>query len=305
MPHLEPWPGLPLEAWEPTYLTLHRWLQMAGKLKLALAPPENHWWHTTLRVGGRGLTTGAIPCPGHRQVEVTFDFVDHAVRFDCSDGNRTGFDLKPMTVADFWAAFRAELDTLGVTARIRPVPVEVSDTTPFDQDTKHADYDAAAVERMWQVLLQADRVFRHFRGRFVGKVSPVQFYWGSFDLACTRFNGERAPARPDADPVTAEAYSHAVISHGFWPGGDWPFGGRVASPIFYGYAVPKPDGLEAAAVKPAEAGWNTKLGEFTLEYDAVRAAGDPDAALLDFLQSTYAAAADSAGWDRASLERDA
>ena len=297
------WPGLALEDWEPTYLTLHRWTQMAGKLKLALAPPANHWWHTTLRVGGRGLTTGAMPCGGGRQVELTFDLAEHVLRFDCSDGRRLGIDLRPVSVADFWGEFQDKLKELDIKAHIWPVPVEVSDATPFPEDQHHHDYDPAAAERLFGLLLQVDRVFRTFRGDWLGKVSPVQFYWGSFDLAVTRFNGARAPPRDGADAVQREAYSHAVISHGFWPGGDWPFGGRVDEPIFYGYAVPTPDGLKRRSVEPAAAGWNDSLGEFTLPLSAVRQADDPDAALLSFLRTSYAAAADLAGWDRASLER--
>ena len=292
------WPALPLDEWEPTYLTLHRWLQMAGKLALALAPPTNHWWHAAMRVDGRGLSTAALPAGGGRSLTLTFDFRESVLRFDCSDGQRLGMDLTPRTVRAFYDEFRQTLGRLDVTATIWPVPVEVPDVTPFDEDELHRDYDPDAAGRLYRILLGFDRLFRVFRGRFVGKATPPLFWWGSFDLAVNRFNGEEAPARPGTDPVTAEAYSHKVISAGFWPGGTSATGVRHDRPTLYAYAAPTPDGFSGATVRPDAARWHEAMGEFVLDYDALRRSADPDAAALDFLQSTYAAAADLAGWDR-------
>jgi hypothetical protein len=289
------WPPLPLAEWEPTYLTLHRFAQVVGKIRLAHAPWLNHWWHAPLYVTSEGLTTGAMPW-GERHLTVTFDLVGHRLVLHASDRRAESFPLEPMTVADFYARVRGALAALGVEAQIWPVPVEVVDRTPFDEDRHHASYDRNPVERLHQILLSCSRVFGEHRGRFLGKSSPVHFFWGAFDLAVTRFSG-RANPTPPSDPVMREAYSHEVISHGFWPGGDWAGGDRVEEPIFYGYAVPEPPGFRAAPVSPPPARFSERLGEFVLPYEAVRQAEDPDATLLGFMESTYRAAALRAGWD--------
>jgi hypothetical protein len=296
------WPALPLAAWRDTYDTLHRWAQLVGKTRLALAPRENHWWHTTLYVTARGLTTSPIPY-GDRAFEVDFDFVDHNLIVRTGDGAARALALVPRSVADFYREYTRILDALGLRVRLWPVPVEVERAIPCDEDTVHASYDAEAAHRFWRALAQADRVLKAFRGRFLGKSSPVHFFWGSFDLACTRFSGRRAPEHPGGVPnvpdwVTREAYSHECISAGWWPGG-----GPVQEPAFYAYAYPEPKGLAEAPVRPAAARYHPGVREFLLPYDAVRAAERPDEALLEFLQSTYEAAADLAGWDRAALER--
>jgi hypothetical protein len=296
------WPALPLAAWRDTYDTLHRWAQLVGKTRLALAPMENHWWHTTLYVTARGLTTSPIPY-AHRAFEVTFDFVDHNLVVRTGDGATRALALVPRSVADFYREYTRILDALGLRVRIWPVPVEVERPIPCDEDNVHASYDAESAHRFWRALTQADRVLKAFRGRFLGKSSPVHFFWGSFDLACTRFSGRRAPEHPGGVPnvpdwVTREAYSHECISAGWWPGG-----GPVQEPSFYAYAYPEPKGLAEAPVRPAAATYHPGMREFLLPYDAVRTAERPDETLLDFLQSTYDAAADLAGWDRAALER--
>jgi len=294
------WPPLPLQAWEPTYLTLHRFTQVLGKLCLAFAPPQNHWWHTTLAVTSRGLATPALPA-GERTFGVTLDFCAHRLVVHCSDGRESGFELRPMTVADFYARALECLDGVGVRARLNPVPAEVSDTTPLDQDTHHASYDRDAVSRLHRILLQVDRVFRIHRGRFVGKSSPSHFFWGAFDLAVSRFCGRVNP-NPPQDPVMAQAYSHEVISHGFWPGGDWPGGARVPEAIFYAYVVPSADGLAGARIEPLAARFDPAMGEFVLPYEAVRMSADPQATLLAFMESTYLAAATLREWDVGQLE---
>ena len=298
MEHPE-WPALSLREWEPTYLTLHRWTQIVGKVRLAHARWLNHWWHSTLYVSPEGLTTSAMP-GDLRQFSVSFDFCAHRLVVSASDGRSDSFPLEPMTVADFYDRTMSLLDRLGLATRIWPVPVEVVDTTPFPDDRHHASYDRAQVERLHRILVAVDRVFATHRGRFLGKSSPVHFFWGAFDLAVSRYSGKGNPA-PPGDPVMGEAYSHEVISHGFWPGGDWPIGGRVEEAVFYAYAVPPPAGLENAAVQPAQAGYAASLGEFLLPYDAVRTADDPDTTLLSFMESTYRAAAERAGWNVEAL----
>ena len=301
--HPSPWPPLSLDAWEPTYLTLHRWTQVLGKVCLALAPPQNHWWHITFMVTSRGLEATAIP-HGGRSISITFDFCAHRLVLHSSDGRAGGFALEPMTVADFYRRTLDELRKLDVQVKLNPVPVEVVDRTPFDQDTVHASYDRDAVQRLHAILVASDRVFRIFRGRFLGKSSAPQFFWGAFDLAVGRFCGTENPA-PPPDPVMGEAYSHEVIAHGFWPGGDWPVGGRVPEAVYYAYVVPAVPELAQAGVMPAQAGFDTRLGEFLLPYEAVRTSADPEATLLEFMESTYRAAAERRHWDIARLERRA
>ncbi len=295
----ELWPALPLAAWQDTYETLHMWTQIVGKVRLALSPPLNHWWAVTLYVTPRGLTTSPIPY-GARTFEVTFDFLDHILWVRTSDGARRAMALYPRSVADFYREFMAILRALGIDVAINTLPQEVANPVPCDEDHEHASYDAAAATRCWRILAQSDRVLQQFRARFLGKCSPVHFFWGSFDLAVSRFSGRRAPARPGADRVTREAYSHEVSSCGFWPGTP---SGPIREPAYYAYIVPAPPGFAEAAVRPAAAAYNREMGEFILPYEAVRNAADPDAALLDFAQSTYEAGAQLAGWDRAALER--
>ena len=287
------WPALELADWEPTYQTLHRWTQVVGKVQLALAPHLNHWWHVTQRVTSRGLGTGLL-C-GEHDLTITFDFVDHRLVAETSDGRKDSFALQPMTVAAFHYLTSQMLDRLGVHVQMWPVPVEVKDTTPFPEDRHHASYDRAAVERLHHALLAVDHVFEVHRGRFLGKSSPPQFFWGAFDLAVTRFSGRRNPS-PPPDVIMGEAYSHEVISHGFWPGGDFLDKGRVEEPVFYAYAVPEPEGFRRAAVEPEAARYDEKFGEYMLPYDAVRSAKDPEATLLSFMETTYLAAARPAGW---------
>jgi hypothetical protein len=294
----EVWPELSLAAWQDTYATVHMWTQIVGKVRTALSAPTNHLWATAFYVTARGLTTSPIPY-GVRTFEVAFDFIDHTLIIETSDGDITTLGLFPRSVADFYHVFMGALHALDINVEIPPLPQEVSDPIRFDEDTVHASYDAEQVHRFWRILVQADRVFKVFRARFIGKCSPVHFFWGSFDLAVTRFSGRRAPERPQADRITREAYSHEVISCGFWPG----LAGQEAA--FYVYAVPEPEGLKTATIRPASARYDATFGEFLLDYKDVRTADDPDALLLDFLQSTYEAAADRAGWDRAELERPA
>jgi hypothetical protein len=296
-PHFDVWPNLPLDAWRDTYATLHMWTQIVGKLRMALSPPVNHWWHTTLYVTTRGLTTGPIPSSA-RTFDISFDFVDHNVLIRTSDGRRKALGLFPRSVAEFYHELLGSVHALGIEVAINPLPQEVPDPIPCDEDTVHCSYDAEYAHRFWRILVQADRVFKQFRAHFMGKCSPVQFFWGSFDLAVTRFSGRRAPERPGADQITREAYSHEVISCGFWPGS-----GAVQEAAFYAYAAPAPPGLDQAVIGPATAWYSPELGEFLLRYEDVRSAADPAGALLDFLQSTYEAAANLAGWDRAALDR--
>jgi hypothetical protein len=296
------WPALPLAGWRDTYATLHMWTQIVGKTRLALAPMENHWWQVPLYVTPRGLSTSAMPS-GNRTLAVEFDFIDHVLSFASSDGATAALPLVPRSVAEFYAAFMATLRSLGFAAAIRPVPVEIEVAIPFADDREHASYDADAAHRCWQILVQSDRVLKRFRGRFLGKASPVHFFWGSFDLAATRFSGRPAPRHPGGAPhcpdyVMVEAYSHECASCGFWPGG-----GAIAEPAFYAYAYPEPAGYGERQVRPDAAHYSAAAREFILPYDALRRAADPDDALLQFLQSTYEAAADLARWDRAALDR--
>jgi hypothetical protein len=295
----EVWPSLPLAAWQDTYQTLHMWTQIVGKVRLALSPPLNHWWATALYVTPRGLTTSAIPY-GTRTFDVAFDFLDHTLWVQSSDGGRRAMGLYPRSVADFYREFMALLRALGLDVTINPLPQEVANPIRCDEDEEHASYDPTYATRWWRILVQSERVLQQFRARFLGKCSPVHFFWGAFDLAVTRFSGRRAPERPGADRVQREAYSHEVSSCGFWPG---TVGGAVQEPAYYAYMVPEPAGFATAAVQPAAAAYSRELGEFILPYEAVRTAADPDAVLLDFAQSTYEAGASLAGWDRAALER--
>jgi hypothetical protein len=300
------WPPLALGDWRDTYATLHRWTQIVGKTRLALAPMQNHWWQAALYLTARGLGTSPIPYR-ERSFEVELDFLDHALVVRTSDGGTRTLPLAPRSVADFYREYVALLRALDIEPRIYPVPRELPDATPFVEDHAHASYDADAAHRCWRVLAQADRVLKEFRGRFLGKSSPSHFWWGAFDLACTRFSGRRAPPHPGGIPncpdyVTREAYSHECISAGWWPGTP---GSPVAEPAFYAYAYPEPPGSPAAPVRPEAAFYHTTMREWILPYDAVREAPNPDAALLEFLQSTYDAAADRGGWDRAALERPA
>jgi hypothetical protein len=298
-----PWPALPLADWRDTSETLHRWTQIVGKIRLALTPWLNHSWQTTLYVTPRGLTTSPIPyCD--RTFSIDFDFLAHALVIRPDWGPERRVALRPRTVADFYADLMRTLALLDIDVSINCLPNEVPDTTPLDQDTTHGAYDPEYAQRFWRVLVQCDRVFKTFRTGFLGKASPVHFFWGSFDLAVTRFSGRRAPIHPGGvphlpDAVTREAYSHEVSSAGFWPGG-----GLVDYPAFYSYAYPTPSGFKDARVGPEAAFFHAELGEFILPYDAVRGAEDPGEVLLDFLQSTYDAAADLGGWDRAALDCD-
>ena len=296
------WPPLPYADWADTRATLHLWMQVVGKIRLKRTPWLNHSWHVTLYVSARGLSTGLIPADG-RSFQIDFDFLDHVLLIRTSDGQSRQIGLKPMSVADFYAAVLAALKELGLDVKINPMPCEIPDAVPFDQDTAHKSYDAEAVQRFFRVLTRVNHVLWRFRSGFLGKVSPVHFFWGSFDLAVTRFSGRRAPRHPGGIPhlpnsVAQEAYSHEVSSAGFWPGSR----GAVEYAAFYSYAYPAPSGFDAARVKPAGAFFEKTLGEFILPYDAVRSARDPDALLMQFLQSTYDAAADLAKWDRKNLE---
>src|SRR3984893_5941057 len=296
-----PWPELPTAAWRETYETLHLWTQIVCKIRVARPPWLNHSWHVTLYVTARGLTTSAIP-DGARSFQIDFDFIDHALRISTSDGPARQFALAGKSVAGFYTAIMADLAELGIDIAAIETPNELPDPIRFSQDSRHASYDPDAVRRFFQILCNAERVFEQFRTGFLGKASPVHFFWGSFDLAVTRFSGRRAPRHPGGvphlpDEVAWEAYSHEVSSAGFWPGG-----GAIDYPAFYCYAYPEPAGFRTAPVRPDAAFFSEALGEFILPCDAVRTAAQPDQALLDFLQSTYEAAANSAKWDRNALE---
>jgi hypothetical protein len=296
------WPALPLAEWADSYATLHMWMQIVGKIRMVQTPPVNHWWHVTLYVSSRGLTTSEVPALP-RAFEIEFDFVDHWLVIRCNDGNTRRMQLRPRSVADFYRELRGHLRDLGIDAPIYPRPNEVADAIPFDRDERHASYDPEFVTRFWRVLVSADRVFRKFRSSFLGKCSPIHVFWGAPDLAVTRFSGRTAPPHPGGvpnlpDSVAREAYSHEVSSAGFWPGG-----GVVDYPAFYSYAYPEPQGFAAAAVAPSAAFYSNDLREYILPYDAVREAAAPEAVLLEFLQSTYVAAADAGKWDRVALER--
>lgn len=277
---------------------MHRWTQIVGKVALSSAPYVNHWWHVALHVTSAGLTV-SFPCD-RRFVTMTFDLCAHRMLVHTSDKRSESFALEPMTVAEFYDRLMAALGRLDVRVHVWPVPVEVSDTTPFTDDRHHAAYDRPRVERFHRALLSIDRVFEIHRGRFGGKCSPVHFFWGAFDLAVTRFSGRPNPDPPEGS-VMREAYSHEVISHGFWPGGDWLDKKRVEEPIFYAYAVPEPEGFGRAKVEPQAAHYDATLGEVVLPYEAVRTAAEPERMLLDFMESTYLAAAQLAGWDIKAL----
>jgi hypothetical protein len=291
------WPALPWPEWEATASTLHMWTQIVGKTRLALSPLQAHWWNVPLYVTARGLNTAAMPVP-NGVLEIEFDFADHQLLFRMSSGARLSVPLRPQSVADFYREYQGCLSQLGVSVRINPVPVEIKDPIPFAKDTQHASYDTEYVRRFWRVLMHATTLFQRFSSGFLGKVSPVHFFWGSFDLAVTRFSGRRASEREGADAITREAYSHEVISAGFWPGN-----GGYGEAAFYCYAAPSPAGLERMKIRPDAAGWDAALGEFILKYDELRREPSPDEALMEFLDSTYNVAADAAQWDRALLER--
>ena len=295
------WPELPLADWQETCTTLQLWTQVVGKIRLALTPWLNHSWHVVLYVTTRGLTTSPIP-HGTRSFSIDLDFIDHRLIIAVDDGRLRKLDLKPRSVADFHASVMAMLDDLALPVRINQMPNEIAGAVPFSEDEEHASYDADHAHRFWRVLLATDRVMKQFRTGFIGKASPVHFFWGSFDLAVTRFSGRTAPLHPGGvpnlpDEVAREAYSHEVSSAGFWPGG-----GAVPDATFYSYAYPEPPGFRTASAQPREAQFSEALGEFLLPYDAVRQSPDPDATLLAFLQSTYDAAAIAGKWDRQALE---
>jgi len=291
------WPELILEEWQDSLATLHMWTQVVGKIRMEQTPLINHWWNVTLYVSARGLTTSAMPYQD-RLFEIEFDFVDHNLRIKCSDGASKTLPLRPQTVASFYQETMAAMHELGLDIKIWPMPVEIPDPIRFDEDQVHKSYDAEYVNRWWRALVFVDDVFKEFRSRFIGKVSPVHFWWGSFDHAVTRFSGRAAPPREVSDKWTQEAYSHEVISHGFWPGGN---GVQAA---FYAYAAPEPAGLSESKIEPADAAfYSQEMKEFLLPYDAVRQSPSPEKALMDFCQSTYEAGANLAKWDRKVLER--
>ena len=297
----DPWPELPTGAWRDTYETLHLWTQIIGKIRLVRSPWLNHSWHVALYVTARGLTTSPIP-DGIRSFQIDLDFIDHILRISTSDGATRQLALAGQSVASFYTAIMADLAELGIRIAIDEMPNELPEPIRFSQDRRHASYDPAAVRRFFQILVNADRVFKQFRSGFLGKASPVHFFWGSFDLAVTRFSGRRAPRHPGgvphlSDDVACEAYSHEVSSAGFWPGS-----GAIDYPAFYSYAYPEPPGFRAAQVRPDAAFFSEALGEFILPYEAVRTAAAPEQALLEFLQTTYEAAANAAKWDREALE---
>jgi uncharacterized protein DUF5996 len=295
-----PWPELPWRDWQPTISTVHMWVQIVGKVRMALAAPLNHWWHVALYVTARGLTTSAIPYR-RREFQVDIDFIDHQLHVTATDGSSFTMALEPKSVGQFYREFMDGLRSLGIEVRIWPRPVEVTNAIPFEADDEHASYDPDHAQSVWRGLLQANRVMKAFQTGFVGKASPVHFFWGGFDLATTRYSGRRAPLHSGGAPncpvwVMQEAYSREECSIGWWPLSEAP------GPAFYSYLYPEPEGFKAAGVRPAEAFYDPLLGEFILPYDAVRAAADPDAALLEFFESTYERGAVLGGWDRAVLE---
>lgn len=291
------WPALPWDEWKETAATLHMWTQIVGKTRLALTPLQNHWWNVPLYVTARGLGTSAMPY-NDDVLDIEFDFVAHELHFRLGSGRAVSVRLRAQTVADFYKEYLGCLASLGVQVKIDPMPCELAHPIRFDLDTEHKSYDPEYAERFWHVLVLTEKVFRQFGTGFLGKVSPVHFFWGSFDLAVTRFSGRPAPPRNDADRIQREAYSHEVISAGFWPGN-----GGYGAAAFYCYAAPVPEGLAEAKVRPAAAGWDKTLGEFIFRYEDVRAEASPEEALMEFLQSSYEAAANAAKWDRAALER--
>jgi hypothetical protein len=295
MNDLERWPSLPLNEWRDTYRTLHMWTQIIGKIRMTLSPPLNHWWHVALYVNARGLTTGPIPYPPG-VFEIQLDFCKHAVEIRTSEGANASRPLEAESVASFYAAISESLTSLGIAVRINLSPQEVSEPIPFDRDFANCSYDAEYARRFWRILVSSAKVMERFRAKFIGKCSPVHFFWGSCDLACTRFSGRLAPPRRGV--ITGPAYSHEVCSAGFWPGG-----GVVDCPAFYSYTVPQPVGIEKSQLRPAAASWNAQLSEFVLMYDDVRRATWPEETLYEFLETTYEAGASLANWDRAALER--
>ncbi len=302
MPHAfadrpECWPSLPLDSWKDTYATLHMWTQMVGKVRLRLTPLVNHWWNVTLYVTARGLTTSRIPY-GERAFELSFDFIRHQLVLETNDGLLKTIPLVPCSVAEFYEEFNGMLRSAGIDVKIWPMPVEVPNPVPFDQDRVQRSYDPVMGGRFWRILLSVDAVFGQFRSGFIGKCSPVHFFWGSFDLAVSRFSGRRAPERPGADAITREAYSHEVSSVGFWPGG-----GDVKDAAFYSYMAPEPEGFKEARVRPGGAYYDRQIGEFLLMYEDVRKAESPSATLLDFCKTTFDAGANLGHWDRSALER--
>ncbi|MGA9564262.1 MAG: DUF5996 family protein [Candidatus Korobacteraceae bacterium] len=290
-------PELSLQHWQATYDTLHMWTQIVGKVRLEQCPDINHWWGVAFYVTASGLTTSPIPY-GNRSLEIRFDFIDHRLLIETSGGEIRELKLEPQSVAEFYRKFMAAMHELGIEVHIYTMPVEFPNPIPFEKDEVHAAYDAEAVGRFWRILQWSDAVFKEFRAQFIGKASPVHFFWGSFDLAVTRFSGRPAPPRPGADPVTAEAYSHEVSSAGFWPGGN-----GVEGAAYYAYAAPEPPGFAEYKVKPEAAFYHPQLGEYLLMYDDVRRADSPREFLMQFLQTTYDAAAVLGKWDRKALER--
>ena len=291
------WPALPLEEWKDTVSTLHMWSQIVGKIRLEQTPLVNHWWNVPLYVSARGLTTTAMP---YNEIffEMEFDFIDHTLVITLSNGKSARVALEPKSVATFYRETMDALRQVGIEVQIWKMPVEIPDPIAFDQDEQHASYDPEYVNRFWQVLRLSDRVFQEFRARFIGKSSPVHFFWGSFDLAVTRFSGRPAPAKPEADSITREAYSHEVISHGWWPGQ-----GPLGKAAFYSYTAPAPEGLGEVKVQPEQAYYNAEMGLFLLLHEDLQNAASPDETLMNFLQSTYEAGANLANWDRPALER--
>ena len=293
----ESWPKLVWEQWKDTADTLHMFMQIVGKTRVALTPVQNHWWNVPFYITARGLSTSAMPVPPDRLLDIEFDFVAHELVCRCSSGRTEKMTLRPQTVAAFFAEYLRTIGGLGVNVNVDPMPVEVKEPIRFDRDTTHNNYDPDAVLRFWQVLSYVDTLFKRFSTNFYGKISPVHFFWGSLDLAVTRFNGRRAPARPGADAIQTEAYSHECISAGFWPGN-----GGYGQAAFYCYAAPVPDGL-SEAILSSQGRFDKDLGEFLLNYDEVLESSNPAQTILHFLESTYSAAADAAKWDRANLDR--
>jgi hypothetical protein len=297
LPDLGAWPALEWEQWQDTAETLHMYMQIVGKARLALTPVQNHWWNVAFYLTARGLTTSALPADGGLLLDMEFDLLSHELVCRTSHGEVRKISLRPVPVAQFYSEFMQAINALGVSIEIDPMPVEVANPIRCDTDTVHRSYDAGAVTRFFHTLRIADTLFKRFCTNFYGKISPVHFFWGSFDLAVTRFNGKRAPARPGADSIQAEAYSHEVISAGFWPGN-----GGYGRAAFYAYAAPTPEGLQNTILK-GKGGFNPSLGEFILDYADARASEDPAGAVLEFLEEAYSAAADLAHWDRAALDR--
>ena len=291
------WPALPLDAWRDTYATLHMWTQIVGKITLASTPRMNHFWNIALQITSRGLSTPTLTY-GDLAFTMVFDFIRHQLVIECSNGKTEMIGLEPMTVAEFYRVVLDRLDRMGINVRIWPMPVEIPDPIRFDKDVIHHSYNPESANGFWSILISIKPGFEAFRCKFIGKSSPVHFFWGSFDLASTRFSGRPAPDRPNADPITKESYSHEVISHGFWLGS-----GVIQEPAFYAYAAPEPPGFNRAPVKPKAAFYSKDMSEFILPYEAVRTSGSPQADLNAFLESTYNAGADLGKWDRSTLER--